>query len=126
MLSYHILALLLLPPLVHAAPRTAENAAWNVNMKQSGTDPADYEGAWPGHRYFPSPDDWRRLPVYQLITDRFADGDPTNNGIWPFQLTDFDVSTSAASSLFPSPRCAACALTSCSLRERSTARRFAT
>lgn len=53
--------------------------------------PAAYEGAWPGHAYFPSPADWRTLPVYQLITDRFADGDPTNNGIWPWSLDDYDV-----------------------------------
>ncbi|MEX1045411.1 MAG: alpha-amylase family glycosyl hydrolase [Chthoniobacterales bacterium] len=31
------------------------------------------------HRYFPSPQDWRDVNIYQLFTDRFADGDPSNN-----------------------------------------------
>ena len=32
-----------------------------------------------GHVYFPSPQDWRDVNIYQLFTDRFADGDPSNN-----------------------------------------------
>ena len=28
---------------------------------------------------FPSPDDWRDENIYQIFTDRFADGDPANN-----------------------------------------------
>jgi|LSQX01.2.fsa_nt_gb glycosidase len=28
---------------------------------------------------FPSPDDWRDLNIYQIFTDRFYDGDPSNN-----------------------------------------------
>lgn len=62
-----------------AAPRTSENAAWNVNFNEDGSNPAAYYGQWEGHDYFPSPQDWRTVPVYQFITDRFADGDPTNN-----------------------------------------------
>ncbi|HMO04323.1 MAG TPA: alpha-amylase family glycosyl hydrolase [Kiritimatiellia bacterium] len=33
----------------------------------------------PGYRYHPSPADWRSVPIYQIITDRFFDGDPSNN-----------------------------------------------
>ncbi len=33
----------------------------------------------PGHQFFPSPQDWRDVNIYQLFTDRFADGDPNNN-----------------------------------------------
>lgn len=62
-----------------AAPRTDENAAWNVNYNRDGREPKYYYGQWEGHDYFPSPDDWRKHPVYQVITDRVADGDPTNN-----------------------------------------------
>lgn len=29
--------------------------------------------------YYPSPDDWRKHTIYQIITDRFYDGDPSNN-----------------------------------------------
>ena len=32
-----------------------------------------------GHQYFPSPQDWRDINIYQLFTDRFADGDAANN-----------------------------------------------
>lgn len=33
----------------------------------------------PGHVYFPSPEDWRDINIYQIFTDRFADGDAANN-----------------------------------------------
>ena len=72
-----------------AAPWEETNAAWNVNAHDGA--PADYYGRWPGHQYFPSPPDWRTIPIYQLITDRFADGDPTNNVILPDNLADYDV-----------------------------------
>lgn len=62
-----------------AAPSTPENRAWNVNYNPDGRDPSRYYGEWSGHRYFPSPEDWRSIGVYQFITDRFRDGDPTNN-----------------------------------------------
>lgn len=32
-----------------------------------------------GFSYFPSPEDWRDINMYQIFTDRFADGDPGNN-----------------------------------------------
>ena len=79
---------LALPP-SQAAPWTADNAAWNVNFN-AAPEPENYYGSWEGHAYFPSPPDWRSLPIYQLLTDRFADGDPTNNVQWPWLLTDFD------------------------------------
>ncbi|MDD2237371.1 MAG: hypothetical protein PHG65_09230, partial [Kiritimatiellae bacterium] len=33
----------------------------------------------PTYQYKPSPTDWRDINIYQLITDRFFDGDPSNN-----------------------------------------------
>src|ERR1035441_4696108 len=65
-------------PFAAASPRTPQNSAWNVNLNSS-TNPADYYGGWSNHVYFPSPDDWRKVPVYQFITDRFNDGEPCNN-----------------------------------------------
>ncbi len=62
-----------------AAPLTDANEAWNVNRNRDGNNPAAYWGEWQGHQYFPSPKDWRNVPVYQFITDRLKDGDPTNN-----------------------------------------------
>jgi glycosidase len=31
------------------------------------------------HTFFPSPEDWRDINIYQIFTDRFADGDAANN-----------------------------------------------
>jgi glycosidase len=61
-----------------AAPWTTQNSAWNVNTNSSSVA-SNYAGNWSGHSYFPSPDDWRKIPVYQFITDRWNDGDPSNN-----------------------------------------------
>lgn len=33
----------------------------------------------PGFQYTPSPADWRTISMYQIMTDRFNDGDPSNN-----------------------------------------------
>ena len=33
--------------------------------------------------YFPSPDDWRCQVIYQIITDRFDNGDPSNDNAHP-------------------------------------------
>lgn len=75
---------------VLGAPRTDDNAAYNVNLATDGSQPESYYGAWPGHTYYPSPSDWREMPIYQLITDRFADGDPSNGRHWPHFLADHD------------------------------------
>jgi glycosidase len=37
----------------------------------------------PSFQYTPSPDDWRDVNIYQIFTDRFADGDTGNNTIQP-------------------------------------------
>ncbi|HMO49733.1 MAG TPA: alpha-amylase family glycosyl hydrolase [Kiritimatiellia bacterium] len=37
----------------------------------------------PGFRHHPSPADWRVIAIYQVITDRFYDGDPANNTAHP-------------------------------------------
>eukprot|EP00930_Biecheleria_cincta_P101649 TRINITY_DN932_c0_g1_i1.p1 TRINITY_DN932_c0_g1~~TRINITY_DN932_c0_g1_i1.p1 ORF type:complete len:1862 (-),score=264.80 TRINITY_DN932_c0_g1_i1:730-6315(-) len=73
-----LLGLLLRAVLVWAAPWTEENGPWNVNV-ETKHEPSQYRGNWAGHTYFPSPPDWRGLIIYQLLTDRFADGDPRNN-----------------------------------------------
>ncbi|MHC1748601.1 MAG: alpha-amylase family glycosyl hydrolase [Cellulosilyticaceae bacterium] len=64
---------------VTAAPRTGANADWNVNFSGDGSNPSGYFGEWPGHQYFPSPQDWRQVSIYQFLTDRFADGNASNN-----------------------------------------------
>lgn len=66
--------------MVRSAPHTEENSRWNVNFEKSHV-PENYYGQWEDHSYFPSPMDWRALSIYQLVTDRFADGDPRNNEV---------------------------------------------
>jgi len=38
--------------------------------------------------YFPSPDDWRCQVIYQIITDRFNNGDPSNDNAHPRGLVN--------------------------------------
>lgn len=87
-----ITLLLIASSSVCAAPRTEENAAWNVNVNSDPSDPSRYYGKWENHKYFPSPPDWRSVAFYQLITDRFSNGDPTNDvgrygGYDPFDVS---------------------------------------
>jgi len=49
------------------APLTAANQTWNTRSN------------WTGHVYRPSKTDWRSSVCFQLMTDRFFDGCPTNN-----------------------------------------------
>jgi alpha-1,3-glucan synthase len=53
---------------------------YNLNQNQTASDPLDYWGEWEGHKFTPSPDDWR-FPFYTLFLDRFVNGDPTNDNI---------------------------------------------
>ena len=53
---------------------------YNLNQNKDAVDPLDYSAERPGHKYFPSPTDWR-FPFYTLFLDRFANGDPTNDDI---------------------------------------------
>jgi len=39
---------------------------------------------------FPSPSDWRDINIYQIFTDRFNDGDPSNNTLSPSSFTPTD------------------------------------
>jgi len=64
-----LLLLIVITTLVLAAPLEAENDDWNVNRNPGTKDPSQYKGEWPGHKYFASPDDWRKVPLYQLVTD---------------------------------------------------------
>lgn len=44
---------------------TPDNDAWNVNRE---TQAGVWRGEYPGYTYFPSPADWRAIPIYQVIT----------------------------------------------------------
>ncbi|KAK1758077.1 alpha-1,3-glucan synthase [Echria macrotheca] len=53
---------------------------YNLNQNQQAVNPLDYSAERPGHKYFPSPTDWR-FPFYTLFLDRLANGDPSNDDI---------------------------------------------
>ncbi|KAG8842358.1 Cell wall alpha-1,3-glucan synthase ags1, partial [Serendipita sp. 411] len=53
---------------------------WNLNTnKDAGTNVLQYSTTRRGRVYTPSPQNWRELPFYTLLLDKFADGDPSNN-----------------------------------------------
>lgn len=65
---------------VISAPYDEREADYNLNTNAQAKTPLDYSGAWEGHTYTPSPDNWR-FPFYTLFLDRFVNGDPTNDDI---------------------------------------------
>lgn len=54
--------------------------AWNLNTNRNAQTPLDFAGQWEGHKFHPSPENWR-FPFYTLFLDRFVNGDPTNDNI---------------------------------------------
>lgn len=65
--------------LVQALPYNDTLTNWNLNTNQGTTDPLQYTTSRKNTTYTPSPDNWRELPIYSLLLDKFADGDPANN-----------------------------------------------
>lgn len=55
-----------------------QEVLYNLNTNETATDPLDYWGQWENHTFNPSPSNWR-MPMYTLMLDRFANGDPTND-----------------------------------------------
>ncbi|KAF7323001.1 Modular protein with glycoside hydrolase family 13 and glycosyltransferase family 5 domains [Mycena chlorophos] len=64
--------------LVAGSPYRDDLVEFNLNSNQQATDPTQYSTTKLSS-YTPSPNNWRSLPVYTLLLDKFADGDPTNN-----------------------------------------------
>ncbi|KIY70932.1 glycosyltransferase family 5 protein [Cylindrobasidium torrendii FP15055 ss-10] len=62
-----------------ASPYNEEFDAWNINKNKDATDPTQYTTKRSNTTYTPSPQNWRGLPVYTILLDKFADGDPSNN-----------------------------------------------
>lgn len=52
------------------------------------TNPFSFTVLDPASQLYPSPDDWRNENIYFLMTDRFFDGDPSNNSADPFSGYD--------------------------------------
>ncbi|KAG5645233.1 hypothetical protein DXG03_006650 [Asterophora parasitica] len=72
-------ALSLVAHFAFASPYRKDLTDYNLNVNQNANSPLEYEAEWPGGNYTPSPANWRALPAYTILLDKFADGDPTNN-----------------------------------------------
>lgn len=72
-------ALPLLVQLVAASPWREDLVDYNLNVNKNAKSVLEYDSERPGATYHPSPPNWRALPTYTLLLDKFADGDPTNN-----------------------------------------------
>jgi alpha-1,3-glucan synthase len=72
-------ALPLLARLVAASPWREDLADYNLNVNKNANSPLEYDSERPNATYTPSPQNWRALPAYTILLDKFADGDPTNN-----------------------------------------------
>ncbi|KAA1078201.1 Cell wall alpha-1,3-glucan synthase ags1 [Puccinia graminis f. sp. tritici] len=77
-----ILASLVLQIFSH--PYDSKLANYNININQAGGNKIlSYSSDWPEKStrggYTPSPTNWRALPTYTVLLDKFVDGDPTNN-----------------------------------------------
>jgi alpha-1,3-glucan synthase len=53
--------------------------AYNLNINKDAQPPVDYDSERPNTTYTQSPPNWRALPLYTILMDKFADGDPSNN-----------------------------------------------
>ena len=77
----HSFLLLLLPlfPLALASPYNPLFADYNLNINQNAQSPLQYYTNRTNITYTPSPENWRAVPFYIVLMDKFADGDPSNN-----------------------------------------------
>jgi alpha-1,3-glucan synthase len=65
--------------LAGAAPYDEKYADWNINQNVGETNPLKYTTTRPGNKWHASPDNWREIPFYTILPDKWADGDPRNN-----------------------------------------------
>lgn len=71
--------LLSLSSLIVASPYREDLVDYNLNVNQNASSPLEYDTSRPNTTYTPSPVNWRALPVYTVLLDKFADGEPANN-----------------------------------------------
>lgn len=83
-------AILSIAPCVFSSPYRDDLTDYNININQDATDPTQYQSTRPNTTYTPSPTNWRALPVYTILLDKFADGDPTNNDFFQ-SVYEYDI-----------------------------------
>jgi alpha-1,3-glucan synthase len=64
---------------VSAIAFRADLVPYNLNTNQQAQSVLQYDSSRPNQTYTPSPPNWRALPFYTILLDKFADGDPSNN-----------------------------------------------
>ena len=74
-------ALLSLASFASASPYRDDLVDYNINSNQNAQSPLEYS-ATKRSTYFASPPNWREIPFYTILLDKFADGDPTNNQVF--------------------------------------------
>ena len=74
-----LLPILLALPRATASPYRPDLVQYNLNLNQNAQDPSQYYTNRSNTTYTPSPDNWRAIPFYTVLMDKFADGDPSNN-----------------------------------------------
>lgn len=89
-LSAALYALLYLSPLVFASPYRDDLVNYNLNVNKDASDPTEYDSERPNTTYTPSPQNWRALPTYTILLDKFADGDPSNNDFFK-SVYEYDI-----------------------------------
>jgi alpha-1,3-glucan synthase len=72
-------SLLSLASLTLASPYRDDLVQYNINTNQNAQSPLEYTTSRQNTTYTPSPQNWRELPCYTILLDKFADGDPSNN-----------------------------------------------
>ncbi|KAH8833661.1 modular protein with glycoside hydrolase family 13 and glycosyltransferase family 5 domains [Flagelloscypha sp. PMI_526] len=70
---------------VGASPYREDLVDYNLNVNKDAQSPLEYKAERPNATYTPSPQNWRELPVYTILMDKFADGDPSNNDYFKSQ-----------------------------------------
>ncbi|KAF8121955.1 glycoside hydrolase family 13/glycosyltransferase family 5 protein [Boletus edulis] len=78
MIIYSLLPLLF-SSLAIASPYRPDLVQYNLNINQNAQDPTQYFTNRSNTTYTPSPQNWRAIPFYTILLDKFADGDPSNN-----------------------------------------------
>ncbi|KAF8843644.1 glycoside hydrolase family 13/glycosyltransferase family 5 protein [Paxillus ammoniavirescens] len=74
-----LLSLLSLSTFSTASPYRPDLTAYNLNVNQNAQSPTEYYSTRTNTTYTPSPQNWRAVPFYTILLDKFADGDPSNN-----------------------------------------------
>jgi alpha-1,3-glucan synthase len=62
-----------------ASPYRDDLTNYNLNVNKNAQSPTDYYTTRSNTTYTPSPQNWRSVPFYTVLMDKFADGDPSNN-----------------------------------------------